>query len=248
MRQFITTIALGGLLAAGLLATVPAHANTRAVIELFTSQGCSSCPPADKLLGQYADRQDILALSYNVDYWDYLGWKDTLATPENTQRQRDYAQARGDGQVYTPQVVVDGRTHVVGSNQAAIDAALAKYSDGLPVALSLSSTGDAITVKIASATGSDMPHATLWLVMYESAVTVPIARGENSGRTITYSNVVRKLRPIAMWKGEAMSVDLPKSEIRHADVNRCAVLLQAETKDGLPGPILGAAMIDMTGS
>ena len=249
----ISAIAFGGLIAGTLLAVVPTvvqadAAEIKGVVELFTSQGCSSCPPADKLLAQYAKRTDLLALSYNVDYWDYLGWKDTLASPDNTARQRNYAQARGDGQVYTPQMVIDGRTHAVGSNQAEIDAALAKYPDGLPVHLSLSATADAITVNIDPAAQGQMPHATLWLVMYDRSVSVPIGRGENSGRTITYTNVVRKLRPIAMWKGESMSVDLPKSEIKQADVNRCAVLLQAETKDGLPGPILGAATIDMTGT
>ena len=248
ITKLTIAIALGGLVAGGLAPTAPAQAETRAVMELFTSQGCSSCPPADKLLGQYADSKDILALSFNVDYWDYLGWKDTLASPDNTERQRNYAQARGDGQVYTPQIVVDGRTHVVGSNQSQVEAALAKYPNGLPVSLSLSSTGDAITVKISGAADTQMPHATLWLVMYERSVTQPIERGENSGRTITYTNVVRKLRPIAMWKGEDMSVDLPKSEFKHADIDRCAVLLQTETKDGLPGPILGAATIEMTGS
>ncbi len=251
MKTTISAIAVGGLFAGILFAAVPAQAEIKGVVELFTSQGCSSCPPADKLLGQIAARKDLLALSYNVDYWDYLGWKDTLASPDNSERQRNYAQARGDGQVYTPQVVVDGRTHAVGSNAAQIDQALAKYPDGLPVHLSLSSTGDAITVSIDAAdpaTAGAMPHATLWLVMYDEAVAVPIERGENSGRTITYTNVVRKLRPIAMWKGERMSVDLPKSEVKHADVNRCAVLLQAETKDGFPGPILGAATIDMTGT
>lgn len=251
MKKTISAIAFGGLIAGLLTAAVPAQAEIKGVVELFTSQGCSSCPPADKLLGQLAQRKDLLALSYNVDYWDYLGWRDTLASPDNTERQRNYAQARGDGQVYTPQAVIDGRTHAVGSNQAQIDAALAKYPDGLPVHLSLSSTGDAVTVNIDAAdpaAKAAMPHATLWLVMYDRSVSVPIGRGENSGRTITYNDVVRKLRPIAMWKGEAMSVDLPKSEIKQADVNRCAVLLQAETKDGLPGPILGAATIDMTGT
>ena len=251
MKKTISAFAFGGLIAGTLLTAVPAAAQIKGVVELFTSQGCSSCPPADKLLGQYAERKDLLALSYNVDYWDYLGWKDTLASPDNTERQRNYAQARGDGQVYTPQVVVDGRTHAVGSNESQIDKTLAKYPDGLPVHLALSSTGDAITVAIDAAdpaAKAQMPHATLWLVMYDRSVTVPIGRGENTGRTITYNNVVRKLRPIAMWKGESMSVDLPKSEIKQADVNRCAVLLQAETKDGLPGPILGAATIEMTGS
>jgi hypothetical protein len=226
-----------------LVATASAAAGTRSVIELFTSQGCSSCPPADALLAEYAGREDILALSFNVDYWDMLGWKDTLASHDNTERQRNYSLARGDGQVYTPQMVIDGRTHVVGSNRDAIDAALQDSENSLTVPISLSLAGDSLSVKIGKATATDLPHATLWLVMYDSAVTVPIERGENSGKTITYSNVVRKLRPIAMWKGEPMSVDLPKSEIEHAKVGSCAVLLQAESEGGLPGPILGAATI-----
>jgi hypothetical protein len=231
-------------IALGALAAGSAEAGeTRAVLELFTSQGCSSCPPADRLLAEYADRDDVLALSFNVDYWDMLGWKDTLANHDNTERQRNYAQARGDGQVYTPQAVIDGRIHVIGSNRADVEAAL-KASDGaLAVPLSLSLSGDSLSVRIDPATATDLPHATLWLVMYDRSVTVPIDRGENSGKSITYSNVVRKLRPVAMWKGEPMTVELPKSEIEHARVSRCAVLLQAEKAGGLPGPILGAATI-----
>lgn len=228
----------------GALAAGSAQAGeTRAVVELFTSQGCSSCPAADALLGEYADRADVLALSFNVDYWDMLGWKDTLASHDNTERQRNYALARGDGQVYTPQAVIDGRTHVVGSNRDQIEAALKTNDGALAVPISLSLSGDSLSVNIGAAAAGDMPHATLWLVMYDRSVTVPIERGENSGRSITYSNVVRKLRPIAMWKGEPMSVDLPKSEIEHAKVGRCAVLLQSERDGGLPGPILGAATI-----
>jgi hypothetical protein len=230
-------------LASILVATATAAAGTRSVIELFTSQGCSSCPPADALLAEYAERDGILALSFSVDYWDMLGWKDTLASHDNTERQRNYSLARGDGQVYTPQMVIDGRTHVVGSNREAIDAALEDNANSLTVPVSLSISGDSVSVEIGETTATDLPHATLWLVMYDRAVTVPIERGENSGKTITYSNVVRKLRPIAMWKGEPMSVDLPKSEIKHAKVGSCAVLLQAENDGGLPGPILGAATI-----
>jgi len=219
-----------------------AASEPKAVLELFTSQGCSSCPPADRLIGQYADRDGILALSFNVDYWDYLGWKDTLASPENSDRQRAYASARGDRQVYTPQVVINGSEHVVGSNKSAIEAAL-KRDASLPVNINLAEKDDAITVTI----GKDdkIPdHATLWLVFYQSEVSVPIKRGENTGKTVTYYNVVKKLRPIAMWKGDEMSVDLPKSEMTKSKTKRCAVLLQTETKSGLPGPVLGAAMLD----
>ncbi len=260
MKTTISAIAFGGLLAGMLTVAVPAAAqpagaDIKGVVELFTSQSCSSCPPADKAFGQFAQRKDLLALSYNVDIWDMLGWKDTLANHDYTVRQRGYTDAQGTG-VYTPQAVIDGRTNVHPDDahpdiKKLIDAALAKYPDGLPVHLSLSTTSDAITVNIDAvdpAIKAGMPHATLWLVMYDRSVSVPIRSGENDGKTITYSNVVRKLRPIAMWKGDTSSFDLPKSEIKQADVNRCAVLLQAETKDGLPGPILGAATIDMTGT
>jgi len=247
VSRLTIAVALAGL-ATGWTAAAPGAARaggTEAVIELFTSQGCSSCPPADKLLGEYADRDDILALSFNVDYWDYLGWKDTLASPDNTERQRAYALARGDRQVYTPQVVVDGRTHVVGSSRSSIESAIASNANSLSVPITLASADDAITVNIGAAPKSGIPHATLWLVMYERSVTVPIGRGENSGRTITYNNVVKKLRPVAMWKGDTMSVDLAKSEIANAKAERCAVLLQTELEGGLPGPVLGAATIDM---
>jgi hypothetical protein len=238
---FARALAVTALLAA---AGPAAAGDVNAVIELFTSQGCSSCPPADRLLGEYADRKDVLALSFNVDYWDYLGWKDTLASPDNTERQRDYARARGDGQVYTPQVVVDGRTHVVGSSRPAIEAAIQKVGP-LRVPIALSAAGDSITATIGKA-AADAPHATLWLVMYDRSVTVPIGRGENEGHTVTYNDVVRKLRPVEMWKGEAMSVDLPRSEMSQVNADRCAVFLQAETASGLPGPILGAATLDMS--
>jgi hypothetical protein len=231
-----------GLAIAGVLVTCgPAASEPKAVLELFTSQGCSSCPPADRLVGEYAKRDDVLALSFNVDYWDYLGWKDTLASPDNTDRQRAYAAARGDRQVYTPQVVVNGGEHVVGSSRSAIETAIAR-SPGLPVKIELTETEDAITVSLdKGATAVD--NATLWLVFYKSEVTVPIERGENTGKTITYSNVVKMLRPIAMWKGDEMSVDLPKSEMAKTKTKRCAVLLQAESDGGLPGPVLGAAML-----
>lgn len=217
-------------------------AQPEAIIELFTSQGCSSCPPADKLMGEYAERDDVLALSFNVDIWDWIGWKDTLASEAHTQRQRAYAAAMGERSVYTPQAVIDGRIHVVGSDRDGIERALAETRP-LSVPIELTATADSITVDIEAADGDDAPHAMLWLVLYDRAVTVDIGRGENSGRTVTYNNVVRKLRPVAMWKGEAMSIDMSKAEIDHAGADGCALLLQVETDEGHPGPMLGAARI-----
>jgi hypothetical protein len=235
----------GAAVAGVIVAASPALAQPRAVLELFTSQGCSSCPPADRLMAEYTRREDLLALSFNIDYWDYLGWKDTLASHDFSERQKAYSEARGDRQVYTPQIIVNGGEHVVGSNRDAVDGAVKRAEEtGLPVSITLSTSDDAVEVHIGEAPNADTPKGTLWLVMYDPTVTVPIQRGENKGETITYHNVVRKLRPIAMWKGEAMSVDLPKFEISQAKVSRCAVLLQTEKQTGLPGVILGAASLD----
>lgn len=235
--------ASGIAIAALLFAGGQAASEPKAVLELFTSQGCSSCPPADKIIGEYARDDDVLALSFNVDYWDYLGWKDTLASSDNSERQRAYASARGDRQVYTPQVVVNGASHVVGSNRRAIEAVL-KRDPALPVSVELKEKADAITVTI-DKMGKDIGRAALWLVFYESEVAVPIERGENTGMTVTYANVVRKVRPIAMWHGDDMTVDLPKSEMTKTNAKRCAVILQAETDNGLPGRILGAATLNL---
>ncbi len=242
-KSLLLSLSLSGALAVA-AGPVAASEQTRAVLELFTSQGCASCPPADKLLAELALRKDILALSLPVDYWDYLGWKDTLANHDFSERQKEYASARGDGDVYTPQMVINGTDGVVGSDRAAINAVLDRKDIALPVPIALSSSADATVVKIGAAVAAGFKRGTIWLVMYERAVTVPIGHGENSGKTITYTNVVRKLRPIAMWTGEPMNIDLPKSEMTQAKISRCAVFLQAEKEGGLPGAILGAAAID----
>jgi len=211
------------------------------VVELFTSQGCSSCPPADALLGELAKRHDMVALSLPVDYWDYLGWKDTLASPANSARQRAYAHARGDRAVYTPQVVINGIVHAAGNNPAKVAEASATARKRLKdawVPISVTSRGDTLEVHAAASSGgARYGSGTLWLVLYSDVEKVNIKRGENAGRTISYHNVVREMTPIGMWHGEAVSVDLPKSDVRSRGYDGCAVLLQA----GNAGPIIGAA-------
>lgn len=235
-------ILVGAALAASLMIATPALAGPKAVLELFTSQGCSSCPPADALFAEYAARADVLALSLPVDYWNYLGWEDTLASHENTERQRGYALARGDRQVYTPQIVVDGVDHVVGSDRTAIDAAIAAHAGDAAVPLSLTLGSDALTVSVGEAQSAIGARGTLWLVMFTRSQTVEIGRGENSGRTVTYHNVVKAMRRIAMWKGQPLSVDLPLVELKEAGADGCAAFLQMETQAGLPGRMLGAAL------
>lgn len=221
-----------------------ATAGPRAVLELFTSQGCSSCPPADRLLGRYVEDGDVVALSFPVDYWDYLGWKDTLAKHEYTERQRNYAVARGDRKVYTPQVVVNGTHHAVGSSKSGIESAI--RSEGpLPIEVALKPEGDILQVEVAAADDGEPRRAAIWLVVFDRAVTVKIGKGENSNRTVTYNNVVRKMHRVAMWKGMAMNVDLPRSAVGPSEHDGCAILLQEEAKDGLPGRVLGATILGL---
>jgi hypothetical protein len=215
----------------------------KAVIELFTSQGCSSCPVADALLGRLAGRDDVLAISLSVDYWDYLGWKDTLAQPKFSERQKAYAKALGDGMLYTPQVVVNGSAHVSGSNEGKIEHAVEKMAKAFAatrVPVHLSAVAGKLVVDIGPAPqGAAAKDATVWLAVISKSVEVPITRGENRGKTITYSNVVRELMPIGTWSGKAMTVQLERHSFMQGNAERCAVLVQ----QGRAGPIVGAALM-----
>jgi len=212
-----------------------------AVIELFTSQGCSSCPPADALLGELAEKPDFVALSFSVDYWDYLGWHDTLASPSNSERQRNYAKARGDGRVYTPQMVVDGVAHVNGGDEAALKAAVAvaeKRLAHVKVPIAMHADGDTLVVDVGAAPeGSDKRAATIWLAVAKEVEKVEIARGENRGRDLSYHHAVRELSPIGMWQGEAITLRLPLKDLKTMGGDCLFALLQVEDY----GPILGGA-------
>jgi hypothetical protein len=225
---------------AGLPGPAAAGPAPKAVVELFTSQGCSSCPPADQFLTELAGRPDVLALTLPVDYWDYLGWKDSLAQPAFTARQRAYASARNDKHVYTPQIVFNGLKPVVGSDRAKIESLLGKAvnNGGLPVAVAVSESGASVTVEIGAA-----PHslsAEAWLLPVARAREVAIGRGENKGRTITYANVVRGMVKLGDWSGAAARFEVPLDQARSAEADTYVVLLQA-AGDAKPGAILGAA-------
>jgi hypothetical protein len=220
-----------------------AIAEPRAVIELFTSQGCSSCPPADKLAGEMARDPSLIVMSLAIDYWDYLGWKDTNAQPGHGKRQRAYAHVRGDREVYTPQVVVNGVAHVIGSDRAAIDAAIAQTRTkagtmSLPVTLAVAN--EQITVTVPAAKG-EHAKGEIWLCPVSSNVPVVIGRGENSGHTVTYHNIVRRWVKLGDWTGTARTVSIPLRDITGEGIDQIAVVLQAGTKES-PGPMLGAAV------
>lgn len=211
------------------------------LVELFTSQGCSSCPPADKFMGELVNRPGIIALSFNVDYWNYLGWRDTLAQPAFTKRQKAYAKRRGDGQVYTPQMVINGRTHVVGSHRKDVLEEIGKQAavpDTYFVPMSVSSSGNELDIKIAGGpTDRIIQDSTVWVMSVVPEVQVEIERGENSGRTITYHNVVRQLTPAGMWKGDPVSLSLPRDQFVGERGSMCVVVLQGD--DG--GVVFGCA-------
>jgi hypothetical protein len=204
------------------------------VVELFTSQGCSSCPPAEKYLGELARRPEVLALSFHVDYWDELGWRDRFSSPEATRRQRDYAHALGLQSVYTPQAIVDGKRDFVGSNRAAIDSALKEGAVGVPVSLLIH---DASVVVGIGAKENAAPSDVV-LVAYLRSATSSIGRGENAGRTIQESNVVRSFRRIGRWQGSAQAWQARLDSIPR-DATDVAILVQE-----LPhGSIIGVAHI-----
>ena len=221
----------------------PALAEPRAVVELFTSQGCSSCPPADKIIGELAKDPSVIALSMPIDYWDYLGWKDTLADPRFSARQKAYSHMRGDRDVYTPQVVVNGSAHVIGSDRAGIEDAITDTQGAdkvmsVPVTMTLS--GKQINVSVAASGKSPAEHGEVWICSISKAVPISIGRGENSGRQVTYYNVVRNLLKVGDWNGSSGSWTVPLENISREGVDAAVVYVQDGSHDK-PGPMLGAA-------
>ena len=210
------------------------------VVELFTSQGCSACPPADALMEELCRSRGVLGISYNIDAWDYLGWRDTLARPEFTRRQRMYAKVRGDDAIYTPQMVINGRRHVVGNAREKVLAAIAeeeKAGGCQKVPLSARRAAQALDIEIGEDAALAGREATVWVVAMREKVQVKIRRGENRGREITYHHVARRIVPAGMWHGKPMRISLPRSEIMAEKADLCAVLLQLDTH----GPIIAAA-------
>jgi hypothetical protein len=224
---------------------------TRAVIELFTSQGCSSCPPADKLLGELSKDPTLVTMSLPVDYWDYLGWKDTLALHGHSNRQRAYAAARGDREVYTPQVVVNGMVHALGSDKGAIEKAIAQTDrTGSPLTLPVTVAVDDgnVTVNVAAAKNAQ-DNAEVWLCPISRKLPVAIERGENRGHTLTYYNVVRRWVKLGDWHGAAEKYSVPVSALSGADysiqdIDHLAVFVQSGVASK-PGLMLGAATANM---
>jgi hypothetical protein len=226
----------------------PAHADPRAVVELFTSQGCSSCPPADKVMGELAMDPSVIALSLPIDYWDYLGWKDTLADSRFTARQRAYSHMRGDRDVYTPQAVINGSVHVIGSDREGIEGAIldtTRSDDVMSVPVSMTLSGKQLNVSVAAShAGSSASHGEIWICAISKAVPISIARGENRGHEVTYHNVVRNLLKVGDWDGSAGNWSVPLENISREGVDAAAVYVQDGNRER-PGPMLGAAFTSL---
>jgi hypothetical protein len=222
----------------------PAHAEPHAVVELFTSQGCSSCPPADKLIGELARDPNIIALTMPIDYWDYLGWKDTLADARFSARQKAYSRMRGERDVYTPQVIVNGSTHVIGSDRAKIEGAIGdtKKADGvMSVPVSITLAGKQVTVSVAASTrGAAASHGEVWICSVSRAVPIAVGRGENRGQKLTYYNVVRSLLKVGDWNGSSGSWTVPLENISREGIDTAMVFVQGGSREK-PGAMLGAA-------
>jgi len=205
------------------------------VVELYTSQGCSSCPPADALLAELALREDVIALALHVDYWDYIGWKDSFASPENTRRQRAYARAAGQRMVYTPQMIVDGEDHVVGYKPMQLAKLIQDHAAApMPLEISAVRNGDSILIT-ADAAREAQGDMVVQLVRYTPSSTVNIRGGENAGKTIDYKNIVTEWRVLGGWNG------VRPLEMRAEAVGDSPVVIVLQ-KAG-HGPILAAARL-----
>lgn len=238
-RRSFSALSLSALLAPGGLRAQSNAGVT--VVELFTSQGCSSCPAADALMLEMARQPGMIPLSYPVEIWDYLGWKDTLARPAFTKRQRAYAAMVAGKRVYTPQTIVNGTAHCVGSDLSAISRLKSTTSRASGASLNVAASGDGWTAM--ARLPDAFPQATrVILLPVASRQTVQIGRGENSGRTITYANVVRDIIDLGPVGGAERKIEIARKDIAADKADGFALLLQSGTLEA-PATIWAGALI-----
>lgn len=232
MKHSVTVVCAAWM---ALAAPLFAQSNDAVVVELFTSQGCSSCPPADAILAKLSGDSRVIALSLHVDYWDYLGWKDKFASPKFTARQKDYAHHARDKMVYTPQIVVQGEARMVGSRASEVEAAIrSQGARKRPTNLVLARKGNSVVIRAEPLANNSGPIR-VQLVRFTPVENVAIERGENAGRTIAYHNVVKSWQVLGNWDGRTpLALEAPVSG--NAPL---AVILQAEG----PAEILAAAVL-----
>ncbi|MCX8999323.1 DUF1223 domain-containing protein [Rhizobiaceae bacterium BDR2-2] len=217
----------------------------RGVVELFTAQGCVSCPPADAVFEKLVRQGDVVALAYHVDYWNYLGWSDTLGTQENTQRQYGYAKSLGRSNVYTPQAIINGRDHVNGADLVGINARLDTFGNkgaGLTVPVSATLRNGELGIEI----GGGQGKAEVVVAYFRRVQSVEVLKGQNKGRKATYWNSVYDVQTVGMWEGLPLRITLPTSVMKMKKgpgKDGCAVLLQTAKDDGAPAAIIGATIL-----
>jgi len=218
-----------------------AFADDVVVVELFTSQGCEKCPPANMLMEDLSRDKTVVSLSWHVDYWDFMGWQDTMAKPAFTERQKAYNEALGRKGVYTPQAIINGRRQVAGSNKMDLYEIIhnSKASDEMPVTVIFE--GDLSSLKIKMNGPETAEGAVIKIIWLESLQRIKISDGKNAGKTITYVNVVKNVKNIGVFQGEDLTIPLELNDADRNGADRIVVLLQM----GETGPILGAAKIDL---
>lgn len=211
------------------------------IVELFTSQGCSNCPKADRAIEALAESDDVVTITYHVDYWNYLGWEDTLSAKENTERQYGYAKTLGIRNVFTPQIVLNGAHDAKVSDAGKIRTRLASLDSGerMSVPVTASLTPAEMTISIGDGSGK----ADVIVAYYKKRTVVEIKTGENEGKKITYRNAVTKLETVGMWDGKALTIKLPAALLAKRGFDGCAILLQSHDANGNPSRILGAASL-----
>lgn len=247
MKRLWLLIPLATCLPAVCFGGEAASAMPRGVVELFTSQGCSSCPQADKAFSRLANDPSVIALSFHVDYWNYLGWKDTMSSAENTRRQYEYAAAFGRSNVYTPQAVLNGRVHVKGGDLPAADMRFQSLTDerqGLDIPVKVVREDDCLDIDIGDGSGT----ASVVIAYFSRERQVRIDKGENAGKTITYRNVVQSVETIGMWEGKAIRLTLPLDVMTRDGHEGAAILVQSDGGKGKLGPIRGAALVPDAGT
>lgn len=229
-----------------MIASASVHAGERmkpkGVIEIFTSQGCSSCPAADKTMGELVTQPDVVALAYHVDYWNYRGWTDTMASPENTARQYGYAHTLGRSGVYTPQAILNGREQAKGNDVKSLNRRLDDMSGkgkGLAIAVDAAKKGDEIEIMVGEGDGK----ADVVVVYFKHRSDVEIGKGTNKGTKVANWNSVTDVQTVGMWAGKPMRFVLPAKVMDRGGNDGCAVLLQTTGPDGQPAAIIGATVL-----
>lgn len=215
------------------------------VVELFTSQGCSSCPPADAFLGELSRQDDVLPLAMHVDYWDYIGWKDTFARPEHTKRQKAYAYGFGTKSIYTPQMVIGGVEQAVGSHVMKVMEILHRHQMAVGrVSLSTHESAYGRIVRVANISNLPLPELVVaQIVHFTPKATVAVKRGENAGRSITSTNIVTNIQTFGKWDGTG-EIEFTLPSPIAPEGQSAAILLQATRMGDYPGEIVAAIALD----